>query len=123
MKKFLLGLLAGSLLTGSIVTMAQTIKNFPDVDVKAYYTSAVDTMNSLGVINGYDNGNFGPDDPITRAQAAVMFQRYDDTLKLLIQDYCDNHKLQMGQMATKDYQDLCVNRGYPAYVTPPANLQ
>ena len=32
-------------------------------------------MASIGVINGYGNGKFGPDDKLTRAQAAVILDR------------------------------------------------
>ena len=32
-------------------------------------------MASIGVINGYGNGNFGPDDKLTREQAAVILDR------------------------------------------------
>jgi len=36
------------------------------------YKEAVDVMSGIKVINGYDNGNFGPKDSLTRAQAAKM---------------------------------------------------
>jgi len=117
-------MLTGALISGStVIVMAETMHLFKDVPSDAYYASAVDYMTNLGVVQGYENGDFGPDDSITRGQATVMFQRYDDTLKLLVQDYCDSHKLQMGMMATKYYQDLCINRGYPAYDTGTQQLQ
>jgi len=118
MKKLIVGFVAGALMASTAIVLAQTAKVFPDVPKDSYYAAAVDYMSSLGVINGYDNGNFGPGDGVNRAQAAVMFQRYDDTIKLLVDDYCTNHKLQMGMMATKYYQDMCINRGYSAYATP-----
>lgn len=122
MKKFLLGVLAGAIVsTGVNLAWAEAGKMFPDVQSTAYYSSAVTAMTDLGVINGYENGDFGPNDSVNRGQAAVMFQRYDESIKLLVQDYCDNHKLQMGMMATKDYQALCINRGYSAYTTPTQN--
>jgi len=108
--------MAGTLISGGIsIVLAQTSINFPDVAQDAYYASAVANMTGLGVITGYENGNFGPNDAITRGQATVMFDRYDATMKLLVDDYCNTHKLQMGMMATKYYQDLCINRGYSAY--------
>lgn len=36
------------------------------------YTNAVETMAALGIINGYTDGSFGPNDPVTRGQAAKM---------------------------------------------------
>jgi hypothetical protein len=118
MKKFLLGMLAGIMIGGSAIVLAQNTITFPDVKPDAYYASAVGMMSDLGIMKGYDNGNFGPDDAVTRGQVATMMQRYDDSIKLLVEDYCDNHKLQMGQMATLYYQNLCINRGYPAYILP-----
>ncbi len=36
---------------------------------------AVNTMNSLGIIEGYPDGNFGPNNICTRAEAATIFER------------------------------------------------
>ena len=49
---------------------------FPDVAEGEWYSEAVRWAASEGVITGYDNGNFGPNDPITREQLAVMLYRY-----------------------------------------------
>ena len=37
-------------------------------------------MASIGVINGYSNGKFGPDDKLTRAQAATILTRLSEAL-------------------------------------------
>ena len=39
---------------------------FADVKSGMYYDEAIGELNSLGIITGYENGNFGPDDFITR---------------------------------------------------------
>ncbi len=44
-------------------------------DAKVGYTDAVNVMSSLGLINGYPDGSFKPQDPITRAEAAVIIAR------------------------------------------------
>ena len=49
---------------------------FPDVKEGAFYTSAVLWANSVGIVKGYQNGNFGPSDSVTREQIAVMLYRY-----------------------------------------------
>lgn len=51
-------------------------KAFPDVKSTAYYAKAVAWASSAGVVNGYANGKFGPNDPITREQLAVMVTNY-----------------------------------------------
>jgi hypothetical protein len=47
-------------------------RSFPDVSEGQWYTTAVNTLASLGMIDGYSDGTFGPDDPITRAQFTTM---------------------------------------------------
>ncbi len=61
--------LAGSPVVNYLMT-------FPDVAGGQWYSEAVRWAASEGVITGYDNGNFGPSDPITREQLAVMLYRY-----------------------------------------------
>lgn len=41
------------------------------------FAGAIQQMANLGILNGYSNGNFGPNDTVTRGQVAVMFSRYD----------------------------------------------
>ncbi len=45
---------------------------FTDIPADAWYTDAVDWAVSTGAAQGYGNGTFGPNDPITREQMAVM---------------------------------------------------
>ena len=49
---------------------------FGDVQDGAWYADAVNWAVQTGVAQGYDNGNFGPDDPITREQLAALLYRY-----------------------------------------------
>ena len=50
--------------------------DFSDVTGEAWYTEAVRWAASQGIVRGYGNGTFGPNDPITREQLAVMLWRY-----------------------------------------------
>lgn len=50
--------------------------SFPDVPSGQYYTAAVDWAANSGVVTGYTNGCFGPNDPITREQFATILHRY-----------------------------------------------
>lgn len=52
------------------------LMGFDDVDPAAYYSEAVRWAASEGIVSGYGNGKFGPDDPITREQFAAMLYRY-----------------------------------------------
>lgn len=49
---------------------------YADVDARAYYGTAVYWARQRGVADGYSDGRFAPDDPITREQLAVMLWRY-----------------------------------------------
>lgn len=49
--------------------------NFSDVAQDASYAEAVRWAVSEGLILGYGNGKFGPDDPVTREQLAVILWR------------------------------------------------
>ncbi|MFH1375325.1 MAG: S-layer homology domain-containing protein, partial [Patescibacteria group bacterium] len=53
---------------------AGTPPNFPDVPSSAWFYDYVETAYAHGILNGYDNGNFGPADAITREQVAVIAQ-------------------------------------------------
>lgn len=55
---------------------------FPDVADNQFYTQAAMWAKNSEVITGYDNGDFGPADEITREQMAVMMYRYAGKLKL-----------------------------------------
>ena len=49
---------------------------FTDVTYGKYYTNAVAWANANGIVTGYSNGKFGPDDKITREQLAAILYRY-----------------------------------------------
>lgn len=49
---------------------------FADVAPGQYYAKAVAWASANGVVSGYGNGRFGPNDPITREQLAVILWRY-----------------------------------------------
>ena len=50
---------------------------FSDVqNTSAYYYVSVKWATANKIVSGYDNGKFGPNDPITREQLAVMLNNY-----------------------------------------------
>ncbi len=48
---------------------------FSDVKADSSYAVAVTTLNQMGVINGYEDGTFGPDRNVTRAEFTAMLMR------------------------------------------------
>ncbi|MCL2125910.1 MAG: S-layer homology domain-containing protein [Oscillospiraceae bacterium] len=51
---------------------------FTDIEDTAWYRDAVLWAASVGIVNGYGNGKFGPNDNITRQDLAVILARYAD---------------------------------------------
>ena len=49
---------------------------FTDVSADQYYADAVAWASENDIVNGYGDGAFGPDDPITREQMASVLYRY-----------------------------------------------
>ncbi len=50
-------------------------KHFKDVPDSAWYASAVNSLYEAGLIGGYDDGTFKPEQPLTRAEVAVLMLR------------------------------------------------
>ncbi len=53
-----------------------TTNNFPDVAPDAWYNNAVSTMVNAGIIQGYEDGTFRPNNNITRAEFAAIASRF-----------------------------------------------
>ena len=54
-------------------TPAETYTHtYDDVNSNAWYYDAVMTLTEGGLLAGYGNGKFGPDDPLTRAQVNII---------------------------------------------------
>lgn len=56
--------------------LVSTSLDYDDVKPEDWYGEAVRWADSAGVVTGYGNGKFGPNDPITREQMAAMLWRY-----------------------------------------------
>ena len=58
---------------------SQSINNqtnsFTDVDHNHWAYVAIETMKQEGILNGYADGRFGPNDSVSRAQIAAIFHR------------------------------------------------
>ena len=50
--------------------------NFNDVHSGQWYSSPISWANANGIVSGYGDGRFGPNDTITREQLAVILYRY-----------------------------------------------
>ncbi|MBR4204920.1 MAG: S-layer homology domain-containing protein [Clostridia bacterium] len=75
----------GSLERGMIVTVLYRMEDSPsvfgakvftDVPEGEWYSNAVEWAAASGIVNGYGDGRFGPQDPVTREQLAAILYRY-----------------------------------------------
>ncbi len=93
---------------GMIVTILYQLEGKPEVseattftDVKstAYYAKAVAWANAAGVVAGYGDGTFGPNDRITREQMATIlynyakYKEYDVSEQAVLDQYLDDHEI------------------------------
>ena len=56
-----------------------TVNSFADVEESDWYDMAVSTLVKLGIITGRTESVFDPDAPITRAEFAALFARFDES--------------------------------------------
>ncbi|MCQ2418403.1 MAG: phosphodiester glycosidase family protein [Clostridia bacterium] len=49
---------------------------FPDCKLRFWYTAAINWAAANGIVSGYTDGNFGPDDTLTREQMVVIIYNY-----------------------------------------------
>ena len=56
---------------------------FADVAEGAWYAQGISWAAGENIISGYGDGRFGPDDPVTREQLALMLFRYAETLDMV----------------------------------------
>ena len=62
--------------------------SFSDVSAGDWYCTAVSTMAKLGIVTGYPDGTFRPNEAITRAELAAIAARFDDS-KVISSDFSD----------------------------------
>ena len=113
---------------GQPVTSGSSV--FTDVADSAWYADAVTWATSQGIVGGYGNGKFGPEDNITREQLAAILYRYaqakgydtsvgEDTNIL---SYTD--ALEISEYAIPAMQWACgagIMEGNAGYLTPQGN--
>lgn len=69
-KQVLAGVLCAAMLSGSAMAVSYG-------DTQGHWAeAAIDRWSTLGIVQGDDQGNFRPDDTITRAELAVLLNRY-----------------------------------------------
>jgi uncharacterized protein YegL len=63
--------------------------NFLDVNHGDWFNAAISTMAKMGIVKGYPDGNFRPNDPITRAEFVAIAARFDNSTVSTSADFGD----------------------------------
>lgn len=72
----------------SILEADGSTLGFKDVDKKGWYMKYIRTAKKYGIIKGYTDGTFKPNNTVTKAEAAVMTLNAAKTMKGAIVSYC-----------------------------------
>lgn len=79
---------------------------FTDVDVESEYYEAIKNMHLSGVMAGYEDGNFRPDNYVMRNEAAAMFCKF-------LGYWCSNYKFSCDDVPRENWESsyvgICVN--------------
>lgn len=51
---------------------------FSDVNAQSWFYKEVETLYNVGIIDGYDDGTFRPNDPVTRAEFATLAAKWSN---------------------------------------------
>ncbi|MBM7702830.1 S-layer homology domain-containing protein [Metabacillus iocasae] len=92
-------------LAGSALPLHAQAANFTDVPDNHTHKEAIDRLTEREMINGYGNGEFGPENEITRGQVSKIFARYlpgDGKVEQVFTDVPANSKDQ--ELVTAAYE-------------------
>ena len=86
--------------------------DFSDVSEGQWFNCAVSTMASMGVLNGYPDGTFRPNAPITRAEFAAIAARFDGRNPGTLASFSDIRGHWAAKEISRAYENGWVD-GYP----------
>lgn len=85
--------------------MSSAAPAFADTPADAWYTPYVTTLSAMGIVNGYDDGLFHPDDPIPHQQFMAILSRI----------VADTHHTSWGAFQAGPDQETLDTGDYAAY--------
>ncbi|MNC46901.1 Endo-1,4-beta-xylanase A precursor [compost metagenome] len=74
--------LAAIIVRGLGLRLEQGESTFSDVKVTDWYSSSIQTAYEYGLINGFEEGTFQPNDKVTREQAMLILSKAMDVTEL-----------------------------------------
>lgn len=87
MKSKVQSLLAVFLIGAVLICPVMATSSFPDVDENASYAEAAEYLKDVGIMRGDSNGNFNPNQTVTRAEmATIICNMLGETEDLTVSD-------------------------------------
>ncbi len=87
-----------------------SVTEFSDTDYRAWYGKYVKWATGAGLVGGFDDGTFRPDDPITREQMATVLFRYSKAANVTAElTFADADSISEWAKPGVQY---CLNKGY-----------
>ena len=88
--------------------------NFTDTENRQWYSDPVLWASTQGIVQGYGNGSFGPNDPITREQLDLILLRYQGETPVWTGDPALNVPATRAEAAEAFYAALTGGENVPA---------
>ena len=101
------------------------VSDFSDVKSSDWYGTTVATLADMGIVKGYEDGTFRPNEPISRAELAAMAVRFYDNLEAEYEEgtFLDVDGDEWYADAIAAAEELGIIGGYPdGTVRPEANI-
>lgn len=100
--------------------VAQT-SNFPDVEQSYWAADFISALTQRDIINGFPDGTFKPDAPVTRAQFATMLQvAFQKPEQLSAIEFADIPSGYWAAPAIREAYEVGFLSGYPGGVFQPS---
>jgi hypothetical protein len=87
---------------------------FSDVPEDRWYSDAVKWAAANGIISGYGDGRFGPEDNITRQELVVILDRYAEYVGLTLNSQLSTFNLFNDDADIADYAKEAIERFFAA---------
>ena len=84
-----------------------------DISRAAWYNNAISTMSKAGVVNGYPDGSFRPDRPVTRGEFVTMVYRIARARYRVENSFTDMDDSHWAKAAVDNAVSLGIINGYP----------
>ena len=86
---------------------------FTDVISSNWFNNAVSTLTNAGIVKGYEDGTFRPNEPITRAEFAALVARFSEAAEQMTTDFVDVNKDHWAFAEIAKAESLGWIKGYP----------